>query len=155
VTIGSVVLTPDANGRYTTLSSQFGGGAVGVCKFGLHGEDCLPVDGGNHSANPTSVTLKFYGPVTWNSGFPFMIEFFNGTNWVSAGPWIMYYDWNGLTGKGTRTIILIYDGDPAVIPSGDYRITPILTGSNALLCDDLLTTSDVTAETFEYNFTVP
>jgi hypothetical protein len=102
--------------------------------------------------------LSFYGPVTWDAGFPFVIEFStdSGETWDPDMLWISYHDPSGLTVKGSRTIVLIYDSNSGIILSGrPYRVTPDLVGDNALLCDDLLTTSDVTVEPFIYTFTVP
>jgi len=74
----------------------------------------------------------------------------NGSSWVSDNN-----QWSVLSGRGTRNITLLYsdESDPSVIPSGrDDRITPITTGSSKLLCDDLLTTSEVLVDSFTSEF---
>lgn len=147
VKIGSTSLSPDGQGRYTNVSSSLGGGAVGLVRFGLHGNECVPV----HNANPdtaSSVTMAFYGPVTWDSGFPFIVEWFNGFTWVDEST-----DWSVIAGKGTRNVTIQYDDGTAQIPvDRQYRVTPVTSGDNTLLCDDLLTATETPTAAFTYNF---
>lgn len=102
--------------------------------------------------DPFTVELAFYGPVTWDTGFPFLVEYStdNGANWT-ADPY-----WDVFSGQGTRFITLIYNDDPSAIPPGRlYRVRPDLNGSDALLCDDLFTTEDVPVADFTYTFETP
>jgi len=125
-------------------------GGVGEVPFAAHDDDCIPPNGGTAVSGAFSVTLRFYGPVTWDAGFPFIIEYWNGSSWVNDNSfWMVNF------GEGTRTITLLYvdENDPSIIPGGrDYRITPVTTGTNKLLCDKLLTVSDVLVDFFTYEF---
>lgn len=158
MTIGSTVLTPDASGAYTNVSSTFGGGAVGLVPFRLHGQDCSPPDGGNAVINAYTVVLRFYGPVTSTDLLPVNIwyrEFIGGvwTSWTSDNN-----QWDVNSGFGTRRLELIYvdTSDPSIIPAGrEYMIVPILTGTGALKCDKLLSGSAVPVADFEYHFFTP
>ena len=131
-------------------------GAVGEVPFHLHDEDCLPANGGAITPGAFSVTLYFYGPVTWDSGFPFNI--FWCPEGIECNPTADNDHWEVAGGQGTRSITLVYvdETDPDEIPPDrHYHIVPVLTGSNALLCDKLLTTSDVPVANFTYVFDSP
>lgn len=130
-------------------------GGVGLVPFATHDLDCIPEHGGPAAAFAFTVTLAFYGPVTWDSGFPFTVEYStdNGSTWTSDNA-----NWTVLAGKGTRKVHLMYfdASEPSYIPAGrDYRVRPMTTGSSTLICDKLLTTSDVPVDYFTYLFYTP
>lgn len=53
---------------YSALSSQLGGGAVGLAHFNLHGTDCYPPNFGSLVlSSTTTVYLRHYGPVFWDA----------------------------------------------------------------------------------------
>ncbi len=131
-------------------------GAVGEVPFHLHAADCFPPDGESTGPGAYFIKLRFYGPVTWDleEGMPFLIEYTeDGTNWTSDNA-----NWFVEAGRGTRELTLFYfdNTDPSIIPGPrEYRITPLLTGDGALLCDRLLTEDDVPVGDFEYHFFTP
>jgi hypothetical protein len=125
------------SGVYSTLSSVWGGGAVGLVKFNLYGSECDPIPtnyiGGTSDSD---VKVAFFDPVTWSSGFPFIVEWFNGSTWVDEST-----DWAVVSGQGTRHVTLEYDGGNPVPSNRDYRVRPVTSGSNKLVCDDVLATT--------------
>lgn len=63
--------------------------------------------------------------------------------------------WVVNSGYGTRRLELLDadDLDPSIIPADrECMIEPILAGGDAVLCDNLLTTSDVPVGDFEHHF---
>lgn len=144
---GSVVVNSTTLATKPYYSNTGLGGAVGLVRFGLHGNECVPSHGGNPET-ASSVTMAFYGPVAWDSGFPFVVEWFNGFTWVDQST-----DWSVISGQGTRHVTIQYDDGTAQIPVDRlYRVTPVTSGDNALICDDLLTTTETPAAAFMYNF---
>lgn len=76
---------------YATLSSQLGGGAVGLAPFHLHDEDCTPPNGYlGLPPDDNKIRLRWYGPLSWNpaSGVPVTVEYS-----VSTPP-----SWTDITG---------------------------------------------------------
>ena len=73
VTVGSIVLgpgqsPPNQSPHYGVLSSELGGGAVGLAPFNLHLTDCDPPHGASLEFDPTTtVYLRHYGPVFWEA----------------------------------------------------------------------------------------
>lgn len=139
---------------YAATSSAWGGGAVGLATFHLHAQDCNPPDGDPTGANPEFVQLRFYGPVTWADGeMPFLIEYWDGDEWIPDNA-----NWYLPVGRGTRVITLLYSDniDPCIIPGDrEYRITPFLTGDEALLSHELFNSTPLPVADFEYNFSTP
>lgn len=73
--------------NYTQTAAELGGGAIGVARFALHPEDCVPVGNSYNPGLPMTgfmlaesdpsarrVRLRHYGPVQW-SGAPYAITF--------------------------------------------------------------------------------
>ncbi|MDG2292337.1 MAG: dockerin type I domain-containing protein [Phycisphaerales bacterium] len=58
---------------YDQLPSEVGGGSIGVVPFRMHASACTPESG--QSAGPDlSPVLRWYGPVTWTTGTPLVIQ---------------------------------------------------------------------------------
>ncbi len=76
VTVGSTTLSPTP--YYTQLSSQLGGGAVGLAPYNCHVQDCDPphlsvLTEEEVGEGLSSVVVRHYGPVNFASGFPFVV----------------------------------------------------------------------------------
>ena len=68
VIVGTTVLGPGASVPYLSpyyeeLSTNLGGGAVGLVPFMYHAVESLPVHGSTVSSAPTSITIEHYGPI--------------------------------------------------------------------------------------------
>lgn len=119
---------------YRATPAQLGGGSIGVVPFHLHDYASVPTNPAS-GTSPTpinldtgSVVLEFYGPVRAESQTvsPVEIEYV-GTN--SDDPYAALWFTAVVSGrKLTLTRI-------ACIPPGTYTVTPVLTGTNRLLCD--------------------
>lgn len=136
---GSTGLLLSPEGLYPQLSSELGGGAVGLVPFNLHKQDCTPPDGGSIGwPGAYSVTVRHYGPVVIENPAsdttPMTVEWFNPNS----------QQWEDISGDFTYTRSATNPRDVIVtslIPNLDfdgtvtYRIRPRITGANRLLCD--------------------
>lgn len=160
VTVGSYVLDngstqPDLAPYYERLSSEIGGGAIGLVPFNVHGTDCDPVDGdsfhGPHSI--MTVTIRHYGPVRIADpettrcvkierrpapgGFP-------PPSWTDVSS---SYEPEDISVSGSNARDLVIEGTFSC--AYEYRITPV---ADELLCDDIA--GDVDVEAYIYGFTI-
>jgi hypothetical protein len=142
------VLSPSANPPdmapyYERLSSDLGGGAVGLAPFQLHSEDCDPPNGSPMAgvwAPPTTVTLRHYGPVTWTSGkMPVIVQYrqMNSQTWHDITS-----DFTVQPGPTPRDVVVIpltsLDFDELLV----YRIIPVamfipIPDGTPMLCADV------------------
>lgn len=152
VTVGSATLGDE----YTETAASVGGGVVGKVPFATHHESCDPVHGSTFTGTPSSATIQFYGPVKQDetSGNPIPVE-------VWRGPTSTTYNTTDFTDiTANFTVSMHPSGDlkrVKIEPDGGnfrpefrYYLIPILsspdTGETILLCDKLLTSSDVTVK---------
>ncbi|MBL8747109.1 MAG: hypothetical protein JNK58_12235 [Phycisphaerae bacterium] len=79
----AITMTGSTDGSgYSRLASSIGGGAVGLCPFRLHREDCTPIAGttitdmAERPGVSGPIKMRHYGPVNWDeaNGDPFKIE---------------------------------------------------------------------------------
>lgn len=143
VTVNSTTLATKPHYSNTGL-----GGAVGLVPFDLFENECVPT-GGAPDPNATTITLAFYGPVNWTSGFPFTVEFSNtgGSSWADDSA-----NWAVISGQGTREVTIEYDGGTTIPHNLDWRIKPVTSGSNKLVCDDVLAATPPATYPFTYIF---
>lgn len=156
VTIGGTALSP--KGDYTNkLSSEIGGGAVGLARFNYYGADCDPPEGTTETSTPSSVLLRHYGPVRYvGSGMPIKIE-----RRVITTPAEPPGSWTDVTSNfevsisGRDVTITPKDGYSWASPF-DYRIKPVTAGtaSERLNCDDVDGYPAVDAYTYTFSIDV-
>lgn len=56
-----------------------------------------------------------------------------------------------VSGNGTRQVTIEYDGGNPVPSGRDYRVRPVTSGSNKLVCDGVMATEAAT-DNFTYAF---
>jgi len=160
VRVGGSVLGPKP--AYSATHTTLGGGTVGQAPFQVHGTDSVPLAGqvlnsASAPATATPILLRFYGPVTWNTGagLPVVVErrpISNPTAWTDVSSCFF---------AGREQVPV---PDPCVValfpisklaPGFVYRVTPVLTGSATMLCDlGLAPNPPVAVPTTDYTFTV-
>lgn len=152
ITLSTSVSQPYQGPYYRVTPTDLGGGSIGVMPFHLHDYASVP----NNPASGTSptpvnldtgsVVLEFYGPVKAENQAvsPVEIEYV-GAN--SDNPYAALWFTAGVSDRAlTLTRI-------ACIPPGTYTVTPVLTGTNRLLCDVPGFASPPVAD-FSYRFAV-
>ncbi len=151
VTVGSTALSPMPN--YTNTSASIGGGAVGVAPFDLHDNDCTPVNGASLAfSETTTVVLRHYGPVTWNTASdPVYIDWREtGTSTWTPLP---AADFTVSAGSNARTIVVTALTEFDFKEGFDYRIKPVRdasppSGYTQLKCANV--TGTPTVDDYEY-----
>ncbi len=103
------------SGQYATVSSTWGGGAVGLAPFHMHHEDYVPPNGGEIENDLTNIKIRFYGPVFWSST-PVTI---GRCDIAERDPVNEVADWE-ITGSGTREMTLTYKPGGVVTGSTVY-----------------------------------
>lgn len=132
---------------------------AGRCVVG----ECDDVFAPEFNARESEVRLRFYGPVTQFSNAtapPVTIQYFScgcGCAWTSPMDMTAWFEVTNRCDNGTfsRDIVLKRAVGAADLAPGRYRVTPVLTGGNALLCDNLGSAlSDTTPKVadFVYDF---
>ncbi len=128
---------------YTMLSSQIGGGAVGLAPFQGHAEDCSPPHGSNITSAGipnNEVILRHYGPVLWATGMPVTVEYgwaqFPNlpSSWTDITRDFTVGAYDPASPRQVRVIPvtpLDFDGPLA------YRIKPVREGDNRLYCQNV------------------
>jgi len=146
VTVDSTVLSPKPN--YAQTAASLGGGAVGLVPFGTHHESCVPVHGLEKAGAPASITLQFYGPVMPADNTKMPVRVYRGP--FGSDSWGAFTDVTAsfdVEYPTDRKQIRVVPDIMQFKPRYRYRIVPIIsspgTGETLLLCDDLLTSSDV------------
>lgn len=160
VRVGGVVLGPAP--EYSQTSASLGGGSVGQAPFALHGTDCFPARGaviGAGTAPDTNnpIRLRYYGPVTWQSGAnpPVTVErrpIANPNGWVDQTA--CFFVGQEQVPNPNPNVVVVY---PVRRLQGGfvYRVKPVRMGSNALLSDIGSGFNPAVApDTVEYTFTV-
>ena len=144
---GPTTITHTA-GVYSTASSTWGGGAVGLVPFQRYDTECLPQNNGTSSG--PSVTIAFFGPLTWDvAEFPFLVSYCDGLD-CDPGSQDDSSNWSVTSGRGTRLVTLTRSSS---FPSGwHFHLQPILTGDATLRCDCY---SNVPAADFLYTVNQP
>lgn len=172
VVVGSLTLSPEPH--YSQLSSQLGGGAVGLAPFKVHGQDCDPphlsvLTDGDVGEGLAGIVVRHYGPVNFDSEeFPFVVLETELPTSVDApdGP---YWECCGSTCLGTpvdvsssltatrsptnpREVILEGVGGFKFTVWHTYCIKPVLSGDASLYCEEVSGSPSVTD--YKYRFAI-
>jgi hypothetical protein len=113
---------------YTPTSSDLGGGAVGLAPFHLHDTDCAPPNNGTIALIATEATLRFYGPIRFEST-PLKVEY------QPSGGGRTWYDITGdftfEMGSNDRELLIVPITTLDFAIGVTYRVTPV---DGALRC---------------------
>ncbi|MDG2199608.1 MAG: hypothetical protein P8K80_00295 [Phycisphaerales bacterium] len=112
---------------YAQPPELLGDGSVGLVPFRLHMSACEPVSGSIVSADEAdlvSVTLRWYGPVSWPGGVPLVVEHrrLDGGGWESApGGHFLF-----LPVADDPTALVVESAAPGLgfVPGWEYRLRP-------------------------------
>lgn len=160
VRVGGSLLGPKP--AYSATPPTLGGGTVGQAPFLVHGTASVPAAGqvvsaASAPATATPMLLRFYGPVAWNTGagLPVVVErrpIANPTAWTDVSSCFF---------AGREQVPVPDPCVVAVFPISKlaagfvYRVTPVLSGPDVMLCDLGLAPNPVVATpTSDFTFTV-
>jgi len=150
---------PDQAPYYLRPSSVLGGGAIGLVPFAAYESDHSP--GSLNSATPPATAYPYPIYTNFNTGsaiHALTVAFYGPIEIEGTGPGITLYRVNPVTGflapmpESAYTTSVVdrrflrisgANDSPNILPQGAYRVFFNITGSNRLLCDDLLTTTAV------------
>jgi hypothetical protein len=162
-TLGPSQPQPRQAPDYEAPSGAYGGGSVGVVRFPLYDNDCVPphrdewdyeppsgqellntqfsrFDNTTHSITPKEVTIRYRGPVRTNSfgGIP---EKEPVQLWI----WLHHYLWRNVTDQVTIELKrgndsgfsreVVIHGNGTLLPSGYYAVVADTTTEDRLFCD--------------------
>jgi len=141
VTVGSTTLATIPH--YSNLPSSFGGGAVGLVPYRIHGPACNPDNGGGAFDAPASVTVEYYGRLinlASGSETPMSIRRRSLTT-NPPGSWTTVtgnYDYS----VSGRTVTITPKSGFAFDVWYEYEVTPV---AGELKCANTTAASDATA----------
>jgi hypothetical protein len=143
------VLSPSTTAPYyTPLSSELGGGAVGLARFHLHDTDCVPANGGTIDLIATEATLRFYGPITFTST-PLKVEY------QPSGGGRTWYDITGdftfEMGSNDRELLIVPATELDFAIGVTYRVTPV---AGVFKCDGITDHLGGNADVASFVYTV-
>ncbi|MEC9374355.1 MAG: hypothetical protein VYC34_10955 [Planctomycetota bacterium] len=112
---------------YSPTAAQIGGGAVGLVPYRLHYQSCTPNYGGVLTGD--TAIIRFYGPVTWQTGAPLIIEErFGAAAWSIATGRFLF----AAADSGREIRVTAAPGMNGFIDGAEYRVRPVRTGPSAI-----------------------